>query len=62
MQITKDAREENEQIKKDAHRIIHKINSELHSGNTKRYCNYIDMGMVNEEFAIDQNLKTASML
>jgi len=42
--------------------IIAKINEELNSGNTSRYCNYINMGMMNEKYAIDQTLMTASIL
>ena len=42
--------------------IIKKINEELQSGKTKKYTNYIDMGMLNEQFAINETLKTASIL
>jgi hypothetical protein len=44
---------DNKDAKKDTSSIISKINEELNSGNTKRYCNYINMGLLNEKYAID---------
>ena len=34
----------------------------LQRGKTKKYCNYIDMGMLNEQYAVKETLKTASIL
>ena len=33
--------------------IIKQVNEELQTGKTKKYCNYIDMGMLNEQYSID---------
>lgn len=41
-------KQENKNLKIETSDIIKKINEELYSGKTKKYCNYIDMGMLNE--------------
>jgi hypothetical protein len=41
-------KQENKNLKVETIDIIRKINEELTSGKTKKYCNYIDMGMLNE--------------
>ena len=55
-------KQENKNLKIETTDIIKKINDELLSGKTKKYCNYIDMGMLNEQYAVKETLKTARIL
>jgi len=52
-------KQDSEIIRQGPSQIIKQVNQELFSKNTKRYCNFVDMGMLNEKYFIDQNLKTA---
>lgn len=48
--------------KKATNEIINKITDELGAENTKKYINYIDMSMLQEEYSIGQTLTTAQIL
>ena len=42
--------------------IIRKITSELAGNKSKRYCNYVNMGILAEKYSIDQTLATSNVL
>ena len=48
--------------RKQTNEIISKISKELGTGNTRKYINYIDMSMHQEDYSIGQVLKTAGLL
>ena len=48
--------------KKEANEIVNKITDELGTKNTKKYINYVDMSMLQEEYSIGQTLTTAQII
>lgn len=58
----KDQKEENRLIRDRATRIIQHVNEALMDGSTKRYSNYVNMGLVQEKHSIQQVIQTADML
>jgi len=60
--VTKEAKDQNAEAKTGTLDLIRKVNDELFSGVTKRYCNFVDMGRLAEDYNIQQNLKTADIL
>lgn len=60
--VTKDVKESNTHAKTGTLDIIRQVNEELFSGNTKRYSNFVNMGMLYEDYTINQNQKTAELL
>ena len=60
--MTKEAKDQNETARTGTLDLIKKVNGELHSGTTKRYCNFVDMGKLAEDYNIKQTLKTADIL
>ena len=48
----KEAHEQTESAKNTTDDIIKKVNKELFTGNTRRYSNFVDMGMLYEGYTI----------
>ena len=59
---SKDQEEEKRVMKSKASRIIQEVNDQLHDGSTKRYSNFINMGILQEKHNIAQVLNTAEIL
>lgn len=58
----KEAHKYSESAKNATDDIIREVNKELFSGNTRRYSNFVDMGMLYEDYTINQNQRTADIL
>ena len=58
----KDQKEENQLIKYQTSQIIQNVNDALMDGSTKRYSNYVNMGITQEKHSIRQVLQTAELL
>ena len=49
-------------LRKKTYGIIRNVTSELASGNTKKYSNYVNMGILSEQYNIDQTMMACAML